>query len=113
MSIKSKRRQAAQQPAESFEAYGEYQYTYQPQEEAANAAEAAERAKIAHAKRKNHLFFRFLLQSSEKVPIFQIASSPEFLQTSLPVQYQPRPQMLNPISQQLSDIIPIQVPESA
>lgn len=61
MSIKSKRRQAEQQPAESFEAYGEYQYTYQPQEEAANAAEAAERARIAHAKRKNHLFFRFLL----------------------------------------------------
>lgn len=61
MSIKSKRRQAEQQPAESFEAYGEYQYTYQPQEEAANAAEAAERARMAHAKRKNHLFFRFLL----------------------------------------------------
>lgn len=61
MSIKSKRRQAEQQPAESFEAYGEYQYTYQPQEEAVNAAEAAERARMAHAKRKNHLFFRFLL----------------------------------------------------
>ncbi len=61
MSMKSKRRAAEQQPAESFEAYGEYQYTYQPQEEQVNAAEAAERARKAHARRKNHLFFRFLL----------------------------------------------------
>lgn len=59
--MKSKRRAAEQQPAESFEAYGEYQYQYQPQEEPANAAEAAERARKAHARRKNHLFFRFLL----------------------------------------------------
>ena len=61
MSIKSKRRAAEQQPVESFEAYGEYQYRYQPQEGPANAAEAAERARKAHARRKNHLFFRFLL----------------------------------------------------
>ena len=59
--MKSKRRAAEQQPAESFEAYGEYQYQYQPQEKPANAAEAAERARKAHARRKNHLFFRFLL----------------------------------------------------
>ncbi len=61
MSRKSKRGAAEQQPVESFEAYGEYQYSYQPQEDAASTAEAADRARKAHAKRKNHLFFRFLL----------------------------------------------------
>ncbi len=61
MSRKSKRGAAEQQPVESFEAYGEYQYSYQPQEDAVSAAEAADRARKAHAKRKNHLFFRFLL----------------------------------------------------
>jgi len=61
VSRKSKRGAAEQQPVESFEAYGEYQYSYQPQEDAFSAAEAADRARKAHAKRKNHLFFRFLL----------------------------------------------------
>lgn len=61
MSKESKRRAAEQQPVESFEAYGEYQYQYQPQEETLSTAEKVERAKQAHAKKQNHLFFRFLL----------------------------------------------------
>lgn len=61
MSWKSKRRAAEQQPEEAFEAYGEYQYTYQPQEDQPSSAAAAERARQAHVRRKNHVFFRFLL----------------------------------------------------
>ena len=62
MSKRSKRGSAENRPpVESFEAYGEYQYEYQPQEEQPSAAAAVERARKAHARRKNHVFFRFLM----------------------------------------------------
>jgi len=58
----SKRRTAAEQPQmESFEAYGEYQYNYQPQEDQPSTAAAVERAQKAHARRQTHVFFRFLI----------------------------------------------------
>lgn len=46
---------------ESFEAYGEYQYSYQPEEAQPSSAAAVERAQKAHARRKTHVFFRFLI----------------------------------------------------
>ena len=59
MNKRSKRQEQAQ--PETFEAYGEYQYSYQPQEDPSSAAEAAARAKAAHERRKTHVFFRFLI----------------------------------------------------
>ena len=59
--MKKRDKRGTQENVESFEAYGEYQYSYQPQEESLSAAEAVERAQKAHAKRKTHVFFRFLL----------------------------------------------------
>lgn len=57
-------RRTQQQPPEgmeSFEAYGEYRYDYQPQEGSPSTAQAAMRAQRAHQKRKTHGFFKFLL----------------------------------------------------
>ncbi len=55
-----KRKREKQPQQENFEAYGEYQYSYQPTEDTAGA-EAAARAKTAHGKKKTHIFFRFLV----------------------------------------------------
>lgn len=60
MSKRNRRRASKQPQMESFEAYGEYQYSYQPQEEPSSAA-AVERAQKAHARRRTHVFFRFLI----------------------------------------------------
>ncbi len=59
--MKKRDKRRTQEQVESFEAYGEYQYSYQPQEDPLSAAAAVERAQKAHAKRKTHVFFRFLL----------------------------------------------------
>ena len=62
MSKRSKRKSNEQMPqTEDFEAYGEYQYHYEQPEDPASAALAVERAQKAHASRKNHVFFRFLI----------------------------------------------------
>lgn len=61
MNKRSKRRNGEQPQTESFEAYGEYQYQYQPQEEIPSSSAAVERAQKAHARRKTHVFFRFLV----------------------------------------------------
>lgn len=56
----SRRDTRQEQPLEqeSFEAYGEYRYDYQPDE---NQAAAVRRAQTAHRKRRNSGFFRFLI----------------------------------------------------
>jgi len=58
---KRNRRGTERQPQESFEAYGEYQYAAQPQDEMPGAAAAVKRAQKAHARRKTSLFFKFLI----------------------------------------------------
>lgn len=61
MSKRGRKEDVRQQEPESFEAYGEYQYQYQPQEGEPSVQAAAEQARKAHARRKSHVFFRFLL----------------------------------------------------
>lgn len=62
MSKRSRRQAEQQQPQPAaFEAYGEYQYQCQPQEEQPSTVAALQRAQKAHARRKTHLFFRFLV----------------------------------------------------
>ena len=59
--MKKRDKRGTQEQVESFEAYGEYQYSYQQPADPAAAAEAVARAQKAHARRKTHVFFRFLL----------------------------------------------------
>lgn len=53
--------QQPQEGMESFEAYGEYRYDYQPEAGAPSSAQAAMRAQKAHQKRQTHGFFKFLI----------------------------------------------------
>ena len=56
-----RKRERQQENQESFEAYGEYRYDYQPAEgEAQLDPQALRRAKKAHQKRQTHGFFKFL-----------------------------------------------------
>lgn len=62
MSKRSRRQTEQQQPQPAaFEAYGEYQYQCQSQEEQPSTVAALQRAQKAHARHKTHLFFRFLV----------------------------------------------------
>ena len=57
--MKKSDKRKKQEQVETFEAYGEYQYSYEPQD--GSSAQTVENVRKTQAKRKSHVFFRFLL----------------------------------------------------